>query len=114
MSIAARSMVGEGSGIPNPDSRGQRYGSDLKSALNSARKLLLSSRRRFAFVVAFFAAAGFFAAGCGGGSSSGGGGGNPPPPPAKFSNATLSGKYAFSMSGTEDCGTGGTVSASSF
>jgi len=44
----------------------------------------------------------------------GGGGNPPPPPPAKFSNATLSGKYAFSMSGTEDCGTGGTVSPSTF
>lgn len=39
---------------------------------------------------------------CGGGSHSG----PPPPPPpsAKFSDASLSGQYAFSMSGTEICG----------
>ena len=37
--------------------------------------------------------------GCGGGSSP-----TPPPPPAaKFSNASLSGQYAFSMSGSEAC-----------
>jgi hypothetical protein len=110
MSIAAPSMVGERMDIPCPRSRGQRDGSDLKSAL--ARNL--RSRRRFGLVLAVLAALGLVTEGCGGGSSSGGGGGNPPPPPAKFSNATLSGKYAFSMSGTEDCGTGGTVSASSF
>jgi hypothetical protein len=42
----------------------------------------------------------FLAVGCGGGSDS-----TPPPPPpaAKFSNASLSGQYAFSMSGSELC-----------
>jgi hypothetical protein len=42
----------------------------------------------------------YLAVGCGGGS-------NPaplPPPAAKFSTASLSGKYAFSMSGSELCG----------
>jgi len=109
MSIAARSLVGERIEIPGPRSPGQRDGSDLKSAPTCNLRL----RRRFAVAVAASVAVGFFAA-CGGGSSSGGGGGTPPPPPAKFSNATLSGKYAFSMSGTEDCGSGGTVSASTF
>ena len=44
----------------------------------------------------------FFAAGCGGGGYSS----VPPPPPppaAKFSNATLAGQYALSMTGTELC-----------
>ena len=43
----------------------------------------------------------FFAAACGGGGST-----PPPPPPpsGKFSNASLSGQYAFSMTGTELCG----------
>src|ERR1700682_4732324 len=40
------------------------------------------------------------AAACGGGSYNPG---NPPLPSAKFSNASLSGQYAFSMSGTELC-----------
>src|SRR5207302_1653426 len=40
------------------------------------------------------------AAACGGG---GGNNGGPPPPPPKFTNASLSGQYAFSMSGTELC-----------
>src|ERR1700737_4506492 len=40
------------------------------------------------------------AAACGGGSYTPG---NPPLPSAKFSNASLSGQYAFSMSGTELC-----------
>ena len=45
-----------------------------------------------------------FAAACGGGAESNPGPGpGPTPPPAKFSNATLSGQYAFSMSGTERC-----------
>jgi hypothetical protein len=42
-----------------------------------------------------------FVAGCGGGYR---GSGTPPPPPPKFSNASLVGQYAFSMSGTELCG----------
>ena len=42
-----------------------------------------------------------FAGACGGGRGNNGGG--PPPPPPKFSNASLSGQYAFSMSGTELC-----------
>ena len=40
-----------------------------------------------------------FVTGCGGGSSPA----PPPPPAAKFSNASLSGQYAFSMSGSEHC-----------
>lgn len=47
----------------------------------------------------------------------GGGGGvnvNPPPPAAKFSNASLSGQYAFSMSGTELCATSSGNQASFF
>jgi hypothetical protein len=48
-----------------------------------------------------------FVAACGSGSD-GGGNGGPPPPPPKFTNASLSGQYAFSMSGTELCaGQGG-------
>jgi hypothetical protein len=43
------------------------------------------------------------AAGCGGGGSSSPGPGPVPVPPAKFSNASLSGQYAFLMNGTEDC-----------
>jgi len=43
------------------------------------------------------------AVGCGGGG--GGNNGGPPPPPPKFTNASLNGQYAFSMSGTELCGT---------
>jgi hypothetical protein len=45
-----------------------------------------------------------FAAACGGGSGSDPGPEpGPTPPPAKFSNASFSGQYAFSMSGTELC-----------
>ncbi len=40
----------------------------------------------------------FFAAACGSGS-----GPTPPPPAPKFSNASLAGQYAFSMSGSELC-----------
>jgi len=40
-----------------------------------------------------------FVAGCGGGSGSNG----TPPPAAKFSNTSLAGQYAFSMSGSELC-----------
>ena len=42
----------------------------------------------------------------------GGGGSNPPappPPPGKFSNASLTGQYAFSMTGTELCGGTGSI-----
>ena len=42
----------------------------------------------------------------------GGGGSNPPPPPpppGKFSNASLTGQYAFSMTGTETCGGSGSL-----
>jgi hypothetical protein len=48
---------------------------------------------------------GSFAAACGGGGSGSdpGPGPGPTPPPAKFSNASLSGQYAFSMTGTELC-----------
>jgi hypothetical protein len=45
---------------------------------------------------------GFLAAACGGGGSSPGPGPTPPPA-AKFSNASLAGQYAFSMTGTELC-----------
>src|SRR5439155_1266884 len=41
----------------------------------------------------------FLAAACGGGSAPL----PPPPPPAKFSNASLAGQYAFSMTGSELC-----------
>jgi hypothetical protein len=43
---------------------------------------------------------------CGGGGGSNPGPPPPPPPPpgAKFSNASLAGQYAFSMTGTESCG----------
>ena len=120
MSISARSLAGERMEIPYPRLRGPRDGSDAKfdptpeNLVKSARIRDLRWWRRFALAVTAWVAVGVFAAACGGGSSSGGGGGTPPPPPAKFSNATLSGKYAFSMSGTEDCGSGGTVSASTF
>jgi len=43
-----------------------------------------------------------------------GGGSNPPPPPpppGKFSNASLSGQYAFSMTGSELCGGSGSMFA---
>src|SRR5262249_12213755 len=50
-------------------------------------------------------------AACGGGDSSSGGGGGPVGPPAKFSNASLSGKYAFSMTGTEECNGSGSFFA---
>jgi hypothetical protein len=45
---------------------------------------------------------------CGGGGSNPG---PPPPPPpgAKFSNASLAGQYAFSMTGTESCGGQGSL-----
>ena len=48
------------------------------------------------------------AAACGGG---GGNNAGPPPPPPKFTNASLSGQYAFSMSGTELCAGQGSVFA---
>src|SRR5207302_11308192 len=48
------------------------------------------------------------AAACGGG---GGNNGGPPPPPPKFTNASLSGQYAFSMSGTELCAGQGSLFA---
>ena len=41
---------------------------------------------------------------CGGGGGSNPGPPPPPPPGAKFSNASLAGQYAFSMTGTESCG----------
>src|ERR1700731_2251295 len=47
--------------------------------------------------------AGFLAAACGGSGSGSDPGPGPTPPPAKFSNASLSGQYAFSMTGTELC-----------
>src|SRR5215472_1103620 len=40
---------------------------------------------------------------CGGGGGSNPGPPPPPPPGAKFSNASLAGQYAFSMTGTELC-----------
>jgi hypothetical protein len=43
----------------------------------------------------------FLAAACGSGGS--GSGSTPPPPAPKFSNASLAGQYAFSMSGSELC-----------
>jgi hypothetical protein len=46
---------------------------------------------------------GFLAAACGGSGSGSDPGPGPTPPPAKFSNASLSGQYAFSMTGTELC-----------
>jgi hypothetical protein len=54
--------------------------------------------KRVALVVLVVVA--IVAAGCGGGYR---GSGTPPPPPPKFSNASLVGQYAFSMSGTELC-----------
>lgn len=45
----------------------------------------------------------FFAAACGGGGYSSGPPPPPPPPAAKFSNASLTGQYALSMTGTELC-----------
>jgi hypothetical protein len=57
---------------------------------------------RVSIVLALFAAA------CGGG---GGNNGGPPPPPPKFTNASLSGQYAFSMSGTELCAGQGSLFA---
>jgi hypothetical protein len=54
--------------------------------------------KRLALVVSVLLA--FFAAACGGGSGSGP---TPPPPAPKFSNASLAGQYAFSMSGSELC-----------
>jgi hypothetical protein len=54
--------------------------------------------KRLALVVAALLA--FFSAACGGGSSTGP---TPPPPAPKFSNASLAGQYAFSMSGSELC-----------
>jgi hypothetical protein len=52
-------------------------------------------KQLFGFVALTFV---FFAAGCGGGSGS-----TPPSPTAKFSDASLSGQYAFSMAGNEVC-----------
>ena len=49
-----------------------------------------------------------FATACGNGGS---GSGAPPPPPGKFSNASLAGQYAFSMSGTELCAGSGSFFA---
>src|SRR5260370_31912596 len=43
-------------------------------------------------------------AACGGVGGSNPGPPPPPPPGAKFSNASLAGQYAFSMTGTESCG----------
>jgi len=56
-------------------------------------------KRLLSFATALFAVV---SAGCGGGNTVVG----PPPPPAtgNFSNASLKGQYAFSMSGTELCG----------
>ena len=54
--------------------------------------------KRLAWVVSVLLT--FFAAACGGGS---GPGPTPPPPAPKFSNASLAGQYAFSMSGSELC-----------
>ena len=61
------------------------------------------SRRRQYFAGLAFLCLIYAAAGCGGGGSSSPGPVPIPQPPAKFSDATLSGQYAFSMSGTEDC-----------
>jgi len=61
-----------------------------------------STVSRVSIVLALFAAA------CGGG---GGNNGGPPPPPPKFTNASLSGQYAFSMSGTELCARQGSLFA---
>lgn len=61
-----------------------------------------STVSRVSIVLALFAAA------CGGG---GGNNGGPPPPPPKFTNASLSGQYAFSMSGTELCAGQGSLFA---
>lgn len=59
-----------------------------------------STVSRVSIVLALFATA------CGGGNN-----GGPPPPPPKFTNASLSGQYAFSMSGTELCAGQGSVFA---
>src|SRR5258706_4216901 len=54
--------------------------------------------KRVALVVLVVVA--IVAAGCGGGYR---GSGTPPPPPPKFSNASLVGQHAFSMTGSELC-----------
>ncbi len=59
---------------------------------------ILNSRLSRLFAACVFVS---LLAGCGGGS---GGGPTPPPPPVnKFSNASLAGQYAFSMTGRELC-----------
>jgi hypothetical protein len=64
---------------------------------------MTARRERVALLVSVLL--GTFAAACGGGGSGSdpGPGPGPTPPPAKFSNASLSGQYAFSMTGTELC-----------
>lgn len=61
--------------------------------------MIIPKRRFAAGLSAVFA---LFAAACGGGGYSPPPG-PPPPPAAKFSNASLAGQYAFSMTGTELC-----------
>jgi hypothetical protein len=66
---------------------------------------MTAKMRRLTLVV--LVVVGSFAAACGGGGSGSdpgpGPGPGPTPPPPKFSNASLSGPYAFSMTGTELC-----------
>ena len=66
---------------------------------------MTTKMNRLAFFV--LVVVGSFAAACGGGGSGSGPGPGPTPPPPqpppKFSNASLSGQYAFSMAGTELC-----------
>jgi hypothetical protein len=66
--------------------------------------------KRAALLTAIFLA--IFVVACGSGGDGGSVNPPPPPPPPKFSAASLSGQYAFSMSGTEICttSTGGQAS----
>jgi hypothetical protein len=64
---------------------------------------MTAKMKRLVWVVSVVLAS--FATACGGSGSPSdpGPGSGPTPPPAKFSNASLSGQYAFSMTGTELC-----------
>lgn len=59
--------------------------------------------KRLALLVSFALVSLTTACGGGGGSNPGPPPPPPPPPGAKFSNASLAGQYAFSMTGTELC-----------
>src|SRR5205814_5202712 len=82
------------------DWRGTSTAGVAARANESARRRAMNARLRCAALLASIFLM-LFAVACGGGG--GGNNGGPPPPPPKFSNASLSGQYAFSMSGTELC-----------